>query len=168
MSVRNPDYKKGCCFSDCWQYRYTLWRHFGFDSNYETGRYCMFIGLNPSTADETKDDPTIRRCKAFAQREGFQSMVMTNLFAYRATAPSAMKAQVDPVGDMNNDALLATAKGSALIIAAWGTHGGHDKRDVVVRQMLRGFRVKCFGTTKQGFPKHPLYLRADSPLLTYL
>jgi len=165
MSVKNPDYKKGCCFSDCREYRYTLWRCWGPQWPLH---YCMFIGLNPSTADENEDDPTIRRCKAFAHREGFQSMVMTNLFAYRATDPKVMKAQINAVGDMNDQALLETAKDAGLIIAAWGTHGGHDKRDVVVRQMLENRGLKCLGTTQQGFPKHPLYLRADAPLLTYL
>lgn len=82
-------------------YRYTLWRRWS-----EGERYVQFICLNPSTADETNDDPTMRKCVKFAQTWGYDALCMTNLFAYRATDPRVMKAALDPIGFGNNRWLL--------------------------------------------------------------
>jgi hypothetical protein len=102
----------------------------------------MIVGLNPSTADETADDPTIRRCVAFARDWGHGSLCMTNLFAYRATKPADMLAQDDPVGPENDDALRRLA----------GSAGG---RHNAVRAMMP--RLHYLRLTKDG---HPLYLPA--------
>lgn len=139
--------------SPCRRYRYSLIRRFA------PGPYAMFIGLNPSTADETADDPTIRRCVAFAKSWGFGALVMTNLFAFRATDPRAIRAVADPVGSENNGALLDSAIGAGVIVAAWGAHGEYMRRDAHVKAMLPGM-LCCLRLTKGGHPGHPLYLPA--------
>ena len=80
----------------------------------------MFVGLNPSTADETNDDPTIRRCISFAQAWGYEGLCMTNLFAFRATEPSDMMKSPDPVGPENDQALINLAESAGVVVAAWG------------------------------------------------
>lgn len=152
-------------FSPCRKYRYTLWREFGTDFLFNGGNkmkdgYVQFIGLNPSTADETKDDPTIRRCKGFAQSWGYGAMCMTNLFAWRDTSPASIKKQPNPVGQDNQHHLLQIASKSSLVVAAWGANGSHRQQDLTVRQWLEGIGVQlmCIRMTASGFPEHPLYL----------
>lgn len=140
-------------FSPCRTYRYDLWRRWG------DGPYAMFIGLNPSTADETQDDPTIRRCINFAKAWGFSALCMTNLFAFRATDPKDMKEYQQPVGPENNDVLQECAAGAGVIVAAWGVHGVHEDRDKEVLALLPG--LQCLGLSKEGHPRHPLYLKGD-------
>jgi hypothetical protein len=137
-------------FSTCRRYRYTLWREWGRDN------YCMFIGLNPSTADEKTDDPTIRRCIGFAKRWGFGALCMTNLFAFRATDPRVMMGASKPVGQDNDRWLVDCARRAGIVIAAWGTHGQFLGRDEEVLNLLDD--LYCLRLTKEGFPAHPLYL----------
>lgn len=140
-------------FSPCRTWRYTLWREWIGGNG-----YAMFIGLNPSTADEVQDDPTIRRCIAFSKAWGYSAYCMTNLFAFRATDPRVMKAHPDPIG-ADNDAHLQRCAGSAgIVIAAWGNHGTHMGRAHAVRALLP--RLHCLKVTKAGEPQHPLYLPA--------
>jgi hypothetical protein len=139
-------------FSSCRRYRYSLWRRWGDASL----GYAMFIGLNPSTADEVEDDPTIRRCIQFAKDWGYGALCMTNLFAFRATYPAVMKAQEDPVGPENDTSLLHLAKDADVVVAAWGTHGSHQGRGKHVGGMLAN--LTCLRLTKAGHPGHPLYL----------
>lgn len=139
-------------FSPCRTYRYALWREWiGGDG------YVMFVGLNPSTADETQDDPTIRRCIAFAKAWGYAGLCMTNLFAFRATDPKDMRAAAEPIGPANDEHLRTLADGAGVIVAAWGANGTHLGRDVAVRKMLPA--LHCLALTKGGHPGHPLYLR---------
>ena len=119
----------------------------------------MFIGLNPSTADETKNDPTVRRCIGYAQKWGYGSLCMTNIFAYRATLPKDMMNVEDPVGEGNDEALLRLSKDAGIIIAAWGKHGSWQGRGQKVIEMLA--RLKCLGKNKDGSPVHPLYQKSD-------
>jgi len=121
--------------------------------------YAMVIGLNPSTADETVDDPTIRRCIAFAQAWGYSGLCMANLFAFRATQPKDMFAAEDPVGPDNNDWLLDCAAGAAIVVAAWGAHGTYRERDTWARASLGDLHY--LRLTKDGHPGHPLYLPKD-------
>jgi hypothetical protein len=138
-------------FSACRTYRYSLWRRWG------RGDYAMFIGLNPSTADETQDDPTIRRCIKFAKDWGYSALCMTNLFAYRATRPADMKkAGGAAVGWENDYTLITLAQGAGVVVAAWGAHGTHKGRDQSVRLMVPGLHY--LRLTKDGHPGHPLYL----------
>lgn len=144
-------------------YRYTLWREWSDDlfANRTKEGFVQFIGLNPSTADENKDDPTIRRCRDFAKRWGFLSMCMTNLFAFRATLPSDMKNHTAPTGWMNDDWILKIAKEASLTICAWGKDGSHMQRDKEVIEFLKTDKIKLFhlGLNGDGTPKHPLYLK---------
>lgn len=116
----------------------------------------MFIGLNPSTADETLDDPTIRRCMRFAADWGYGGIVMTNLFAFRATDPSDMRKEANPVGPMNDAWLCQHSKECPLVVAAWGCQGAHQGRDRAIRQMIPNLHY--LRLTKDGHPGHPLYL----------
>jgi len=129
----------------------------------------MFIGLNPSTADETQDDPTIRRCMGFAREWGYSAVCMTNIFAVRETNPEAMMAfQGNPVGSENNWWLMSHAKQAGIVVAAWGVNGAYRGRGHSVLHMLReaGYQVYHLGLTMYGYPKHPLYLKADTkPIL---
>lgn len=169
-----------CQFSPDRKYRYTLWRRWGlpmqslFDGNdlpplRGESEFVMIIGLNPSTADETKDDPTIRRCQDFAFRWGYPAMCMTNLFGFRATDPDDMKREPDPVGQDNNHWLLDTANKASVILCAWGNHGSHTNRDLTVLNLLLPFREKqqCLKKTKSGQPQHPLYIAADIEPILY-
>lgn len=136
--------------SPCGQYRYWLTRR------WSEGPCVVFVGLNPSTADASVDDPTIRRCIAFAKAWGCGSLAMVNLFAFRATQPADMFAAADPIGP-DNDTWIRTASASALgTVEAWGAHGGFLGRDVRVRELLQ--RRHYLRLTKDGHPGHPLYL----------
>jgi hypothetical protein len=138
-------------FSPCRIYRYALWREWiGGDG------YVMFVGLNPSTADEILDDQTIRRCIAFAKAWGYGGLYMTNLFAFRATKPKDMKVVDDPIGPENDLYLMALAEEAGVIVAAWGANGTHRGRDAEVRRLLP--TLHCLSLTKDGHPGHPLYL----------
>ena len=142
-------------FSPCRQYRYSLWRQWGEPSQ----GYAMFIGLNPSTADETIDDPTIRRCVIFAKDWGYGALCMTNLFAFRATDPAVMKAHPEPVGETNDGTLVKLVSSAGVVVAAWGVDGKHLTRDKEVLTLLPG--LQCLALTKEGMPRHPLYLRKE-------
>lgn len=136
-------------------YRYALWRRWG-DSSKEEFRYVMFVGLNPSTADEVEDDPTIRRCIGFARAWGYDGLCMANLFAFRTKDTGKLLAQADPVGPGNDSALLRLSESAAIVVAAWGTLGGHLGRDKAVRKLLPS--LHCLRLTKEGHPWHPLYV----------
>lgn len=151
----------GAFFSPCRTWRYVLWRV--WDSRKAR---CVFIGLNPSTADETEDDPTIRRCVGFARRWGFGGIVMLNIFAFRATDPRDLKKAEDPVGPQNDEILWRYHDLKGLTVACWGSHGDFMRRGKKVAKLLVGMR--CFGLTAAGHPKHPLYLRADSETVPFL
>ena len=143
-------------FSPCREYRYSLWREWDMSDS----RYAMFVGLNPSTADEVNDDPTIRRCIGFAKAWGFGALCMANAFAYRATDPKVMKAAAFPIGGDNDRWLKSCAAEAGVIIAAWGVHGDHMGRDSQLKLLLP--RLQHLGLTKHGHPKHPLYLRGNT------
>jgi hypothetical protein len=146
-------------------YRYALWRVWGKGT-----RRLVVIGLNPSTADAERDDRTIRRCMAFAQREGCDGLVMLNLFAVRTKDPKIMKAHAEPIGARNDRALVHYATtGATIVLAAWGRHGSHlDRaRDVCGTLKRAGVRLMCLGTTGNGAPRHPLYMRGDTPFARY-
>lgn len=152
-----------CEFSPCKKYRYTLWRSWADDLfvNRTHEGYVQWIGLNPSTADDAQDDPTIRRCKAFTKSFGYNRMCMTNLFGYRATDPDEMMRQERAVGGDNLKWIVEVGRGAAIIIAAWGTKGDFRHQDKVVLSQLK-HRVEkpvhCLRITDGGFPEHPLYL----------
>jgi hypothetical protein len=147
-----------CVFSPCRIYRYRL-DHVIDESNDRALAFCM---LNPSTADENQLDPTLRRCRNFADRWGFGRMIIGNLFAFRATDPADMKSAVDPVGPDNDDALREIAYEADLVVCAWGAHGDYMGRDEHVTATLRRIRdLHALSFTASDMPRHPLYLRGD-------
>ncbi|HBV97759.1 MAG: hypothetical protein JL50_03045 [Peptococcaceae bacterium BICA1-7] len=142
------------------QYRYSLVRE--WDS--EKPRV-LFVMLNGSTADAEKDDPTLRRCIGFARAWGYGSLEVVNLFGYRTTFPQELKRAPDPVGPENDRYILAAVRRSNYIIAAWGTHGKHQGRDKQVIRLLidsGATEIMCLELTKDGHPRHPLYVRGDT------
>jgi hypothetical protein len=148
------------------RYRYTLWRQW----DRENLDYAAFIGLNPSTADETMDDPTIRRCIGFAKREGVGGLCMLNLFAFRATKPDDMKREGDPIGPDFDKHFYPCIRNARLVIAAWGANGGHNGRDRQITNWLPNIRstgLYCLGRNASGSPKHPLYIPAIQPLVSF-
>lgn len=125
----------------------------------ELDAFVMFIGLNPSTADEVNDDPTVRRCIDFSKRWGYGALCMTNIFAWRDTDPEGMKLAVDPVGPRNDDELRKVAAEAGVVVAAWGNHGAHLGRGAAVLRLLSGICVpQALHVNKDGSPSHPLYL----------
>ena len=147
-----PARSRHAVFSPCRTYRYALSRVWAADKP-----YALFIGLNPSTADETLDDPTIRRCIDFAKRWGYGGLVMANLFAYRATDPAVMKRAAEPVGELNDPWLIALAAQAGVVIAAWGEHGAFGQRSAQVCQLIP--QLHYLQLNKSGEPRHPLYLK---------
>jgi len=147
----------GAVFSVGRVYRWSLWRRL---NERTSGRIVAFVGLNPSTADETTNDPTVRRCIDFARRWGFDLFYMLNAYGFRATDPAEMKRSSDPVGSDNDTTISAVSRDCELIVAAWGVHITDERERDVLRAIDRP--VHCLGRTKHGRPRHPLYLRKDT------
>lgn len=149
-------------YSDCECYRYLLTRTWD-----EGGTRALFVLLNPSTATEAQNDPTVERCERRARRLGFGAFRVVNIFAFRATDPKVMRAQADPVGPGNDTAILESLDWAGApwhrIICAWGAHGAHLGRGAAVERMLRasGHDLFHLGLTGAGAPKHPLYIGYD-------
>ncbi len=123
------------------------------------------IGLNPSTADAVANDPTIRRCIGFARDNGFGSLIVTNLFAYRATAPKDLFQAKDPIGPDNDHWLSTSAQHADQVLFAWGNHGKDGDRDHEVLALIsEGY---CLGLTKLGAPRHPLYVRKEQAFIPF-
>ena len=151
------DYATGAVFSLCRTWRYSLWRRWKAK---EAARMCAVIGLNPSTADETLDDPTIRRCINFARAWGYDGLYMLNAYAFRATDPKDMQAAENPVGPDNDRFIAEVTAASELVLAAWGVHCQTSRANRVCELVNKP--IFCLGKTKAGCPKHPLYIRADT------
>lgn len=154
----------GADFSTCKLYRYRLWRTWSGGAG-----VCNFLMLNPSTADESINDPTVERCERRARDWGYSELIVTNLFAFRATFPPQMMAAADPVGPENDAAILDAACGASLIVCAWGDDGAHQGRSAAVRHLLRGHALSALRVNRSGEPAHPLYLPYSlkpEPLLT--
>lgn len=146
-------------YSPCEKYRYLLTRVWNPD-----GRKALFVMLNPSTATEFQNDPTVERCERRARALGFGAFRVTNIFAFRATDPRVMRAVADPVGPGNDAAIADSALDWAdSILCAWGTHGAHLGRGAAVERLLRatGRELLTLGLSKDGHPKHPLYIGYD-------
>ena len=140
-------------------YRYVLWRRWG------TGKaFAHLCGLNPSVADHILNDNTISREIAFGKSWGMDGLIKTNAFGYRATDPKEMKRATDPIGPENDLWIYEASKITPFNVACWGVHGEFMGRG---EDLKSRYRWKCFGVTKAGFPKHPLYLRKDTPLIDY-
>ncbi|GGL57063.1 DUF1643 domain-containing protein [Wenxinia marina] len=123
--------------------------------------------LNPATADAHRNDPTIARVEARTRLWGWPGFVVCNLFAFRATRPEALRQAADPVGPRTDRILRREVRGAGSVLCAWGVHGALAGRDAEVRTMLAGRDPLCLGLTKDGHPRHPLYLRADARPVPY-
>ncbi len=151
---------KNATFSDCRKYRYGLSRTWNGKK-----KTILFIGLNPSTANEKIDDPTIRRCINYAQNWGYGSLLMVNLFAYRATIPSELKNVKNPIGNDNDLQIIELSKKADIAVAAWGNEGTLLNRDKEVKKILPN--LMCLKINKSGQPSHPLYQKKDLKLIKY-
>lgn len=153
--------------SHCGRYRYVLGRR--WDKNRPA---MVWLMLNPSTADAAVSDPTIRRCVGYAKTWGHGGILVLNLFALRATNPQVLHEDPDPVGPVNDVAiatLLGRPEDQIRIVAGWGGHGTLHGRAAAVTAAVSGLghALWCLGVTSAGQPRHPLYLRADLPLVEY-
>ncbi len=150
-------------YSDCERYRYDLTRVWD-----EAGRKIAFVMLNPSTATEVQNDPTVERCERRARTLGYGAIRVCNIFAWRDTDPFAMRKAPEPVGPLNNTAISDACLWADTVVAAWGTHGAHMGRGPQVEVLMRGSGKPLYhlGLSKAGHPKHPLYIAyAQQPVL---
>lgn len=155
--------KKGAHFSVDRVYRYLLWRVW----DERKGIIC-FIGLNPSTANEQTDDNTIRRLVHFTEQGGFGGFCIVNLFSFRARDFDDVKSSDFPIGKKTNSYIKRYATKANLVCLMWGGKGPYMNRDKDVLKMLKDLKIDpflvCLGETKKGNPKHPLYLRNETPM----
>ncbi|MDP2141346.1 MAG: DUF1643 domain-containing protein [Gammaproteobacteria bacterium] len=152
--------------ASCQQYRYALTR--APLAAVVSNPPAVFIMLNPSTADATQDDPTIRRCRGFASSWGANGIVVVNLYGLRATDPAALWQHPDPVGPENDEWIRRFALEAKSVVCAWGTNARADRVKTVTSMLIdAGVHLLCLGVTKHGAPRHPLYIRADQELEAY-
>lgn len=154
-----------CAFFDqSGRYRYSLRRQWGPGDN-----RLVLILLNPSTADASRDDPTLRRCQGFAREWGFSSMEIVNLFAYKATQPANLKKARNPVGAENDRFVEWAVRNARKTVLAWGNHGDFKGRDQQVLRLLGslGNPLWSLGLTKKNQPRHLLYLPKGTPLQAF-
>lgn len=142
-------------YSDCENYRYSLTRTWD-----AAGKRVLFVMLNPSTATEVQNDPTVERCERRARTLGYGAFRVCNIFAYRATNPKVMRAQSDPTGPANDTTIIDASNWADDIVCAWGTHGEHRQRGPEMERILRSQNkpLTHLGLSKAGHPKHPLYI----------
>lgn len=133
--------------SNCRSYRYALWRTWD-----DAKSKVLFIGLNPSTADEVEDDRTIKSCITYAKQWGYGGIIMGNLFAYRATSPEDMKQAKDPIGPENDNWLQKLGRESEMVVAMWGNGGSFLNRHIEVAKLFPN--LMCFRITGEGQPHH--------------
>lgn len=156
--------EKAVSISQCGKYRYLLRRLWDDDKP-----RALFVMLNPSTADAEIDDPTIRSCTRLADGLGYGSFEVVNLYGVRTSDPSVLETVSDPVGPHNKYVIDSAISRCDMIICAWGAHPMAERRAQDVITQLRAFRpaVFCFGVTKSGAPKHPLYIKSGTQLRAY-
>lgn len=156
--------RREATLSDDGLYRYSLVRRWGV-----TGKPAQFVMLNPSTADDSLDDPTIRRCVGFALALGCAGIIVVNLYAYRTTKPAELWSAADPVGPNTDTYLRIVARRAATegapLIAAWGTLAKPARVAEalsVIGELGAADRLTALGVTRAGAPRHPLYLPASA------
>lgn len=143
--------------SPCRTWRYTLWREWDRSKG-----YALFLGLNPSTADESVNDRTINREIDFAASLGYGALAKWNLFGFRSRHPKVMMAAADPIGPDNDKHLIRLARNADIIVAGWGNHGSILGRSDQVLCQLARFDVHALRVTKLGQPQHPLYIKGET------
>ena len=150
--------------SDDGLYRYALLRRWADD-----GPVATFVMLNPSTADATVDDPTIRRCVGFATSWGCAALHVLNLYAFRATKPADLWKAGDPIGPENHQLLMRHVLASRIrqdpLVVAWGAHARPERvAEFVYSLGVWKDHLSCLGVTKAGAPRHPLYIAGVTAL----
>jgi hypothetical protein len=149
---------KSAIFSHDRKYRYQLSRIWDSDKP-----LAVFVMLNPSTADDVEDAPTIRRCIRFAHDWGYGGMRVMNLFPLVSPDPKRLLVEKDASANEYNETVITNyIKDAGIVIAAWGCFKEARTRSIEILKMLNGNAIYCLGITKYGFPKHPLYIRADT------
>ena len=152
--------------SECGCYRYLLTRP--ADSMAPMKSTVLFVMLNPGTADAALDDATIRRCRSFARRWDCNGIAVANLYALRSTDPGRLWLHPDPVGPDNDMYLRRLAREYGDVVCAWGSNARPERVASVAKTLAgAGARLWCLGTTKDGSPRHPLYVRGDQPLIEW-
>ncbi len=145
------DTRSEALYSPCDGHRYRLTRRWG------EGAALAFVMLNPSTATEAQNDPTIERCERRARAMGFAALDIVNLFSWRATRPADLRRATAP-WDAQTDVILAqAARQAGMVVAAWGVHGAHLGRNRAVLPLLDA-PLHHLGLTRDGHPRHPLYV----------
>jgi hypothetical protein len=152
----------GAIFSVNEAHRYALWRVWSMNPN-----WLVVVGLNPSTADELTNDPTVTRCMERARRWGYGGLIMLNLFSLRATDPKVMKLDPQPTTPEHDVWLRHMLSEAGMVLAAWGNHGTWKNRWLDFENLYAG-TVMCLGTTKSDMPTHPLYVPFDAQPIEYL
>lgn len=148
---------RGAEFSPCRRYRYSLERR--WVDGVTTPRRIMFIGLNPSVADENQDDRTIKRLVRFSKSWGYNAFVICNVFAYVTPEPKEMLKQSDPIGPLNDNVISKNIDRSEAVVACWGNHCPPGRQKEICELIeSHCYSVYCFRTTKANRPEHPLYL----------
>ena len=157
---RQAETESEAVYSECLRYRYALTRVWAAD-----GPRVLFIMLNPSTATEVQNDPTVERCERRARALGYGAFRVMNIFAWRETDPKRLRAAPEPIGPDNDRLLLEALPWADRVIAGWGVHGAYRNRGPEVAAMLRdaGTVLYCFGLSKAGHPRHPLYIAYATP-----
>ena len=149
-------------YSLCGKYRYYLTIRWARHDDHRI----VFLLLNPSTATEEQNDPTVERCYRRARSLGYDSMTILNLFAYRSTSPSRMKSQEDPVGPANDIVIGKECSHSnvSAVLCGWGEHGSHHGRAPFVIEKLQALDVNlyCLKVNASGNPIHPLYVSYET------
>lgn len=156
---------RNAVISNCGLYRYWLLRV--WDDN-PRKNFILWVMLNPSTADATQDDPTIRRCVGFSKAWGFDGLLVCNLYAFRATKPAELWKTTDPIGPENDFHLSSGGNCSKKIVIAWGRNGASARRAEVLRILRKYNAVHCLGKTNDGSPRHPLYVKGDTQLQVFV
>ena len=160
-----------CEFSPCRAYRYYLERTWD-----DSRRSLAYLMLNPSTATETRNDPTVERCQRRAASLGYGKLIVVNLFALRSTDPGALYTHPNPVSEASNPtandaAIIRAATESDVLACAWGSHGKFGERAAAVLSLfgpdIRATKMKCLGVTKDGLPRHPLYVAYSQDLVPF-
>jgi hypothetical protein len=153
--------------SPCGLFRYSLKRSWHMPG--EEQSQAAFVMLNPSTADGTQDDPTIRRCVGFARSWGHTSLLVVNLYPFRCTDPAKLLTVADRLGGPKaNDVIVEAARSSKLVIAAWGAWQPDSRVSEVGSLIVPHQPLFCLGTTQNGSPRHPLYVKADKQPVRFI
>jgi hypothetical protein len=150
------------CKGEHGKYRYLLWRQWD-DAEANSGMI-LWLMLNPSTADEKKLDPTLRRCETFTRKWKYAHFEVANLFALRSSNPALLLTDIDPIGPNNDAVIEQTIDRATIVVVGWGSNKFAATRYKRIVELSQGKNLYCLGVTKDGWPRHPLYIKNDTEL----